>query len=287
MHLRAAAAGRNQASVGVNQERAPGSSLEDPRSKREERRAKQREQNLARAEAMHRARLAFEVEGRPPTEAGPPALNVGCSGWFYWHWRDSFYPPDSSPDTWFRHYADHFSTVELNAPFYSWPTVATVGSWLRQCDGKRFVYTVKVNELITHTRRFEATERLVRDFGLIADLLGPHMCVFHGIRPLIPATSDQLLHGHPTGRRWRSEARCSSLIATLLVKGVIGAEGCPREGPARPAPRPPRGWRCRARGRDLWATRGGIVRHSAVSVAVSRSPAAPVLRSDGPWRAMR
>ena len=100
--------------------------------------------------------------------------------------------------------------------------------------------------------------------------------------------SDRLFQQHPTscstgiaGRPWRSEARCSSLIATLLVKGVIGAEGCPREEPARPAPRPPRGWRCRARGRDLWATRGGIVRHSAVSVAVSRSPAAPVLRSDG------
>ncbi|WP_423208768.1 hypothetical protein [Paracoccus yeei] len=26
-------------------------------------------------------------------------------------------------------------------------------------------------------------------------------CVFHGIRPLIPATSDQPFHGHPTGRR--------------------------------------------------------------------------------------
>ena len=126
-------------------------SLEDRRSRREERRAKQREQNVVRAEAMHRARLAFEAEGRPATEDSAPACNVGCSGWFYWHWRESFYPPDSSPDTWFRLLREHFGTVELNAPFYSWPTVATVGSWLRQCDGKPFVYTVKVNELITHT----------------------------------------------------------------------------------------------------------------------------------------
>ena len=27
------------------------------------------------------------------------------------------------------------------------------------------------------------------------------ICVFHRIRPLIPATSDQLFHDHPTGRR--------------------------------------------------------------------------------------
>lgn len=67
------------------------------------------------------------------------------------------------------------------------------------------------------------------------------LCVFHGIRPLIPATSDQLFHVHPTGRRWWSEARSSSLNAVPGVKGVGGVEGCPREGPARPAACPPRG----------------------------------------------
>ena len=107
--------------------------------------------------------------------------------------------------------------------------------------------------------------------------------------------SDRLFQQHPTGCSTGIRPvgggglrqGSSSLIAPLAVKGVGGAEGCPREGPARPAPRPPRGWRCRARGRDLWATRGGIARHRAVPVAVSRSPAAPVLRRDGPSRAMR
>ena len=112
-------------------------------------------------------------------------------------------------------------------------------------------------------------------------------CVFHGIRPLIPATSDQLFHGHPTGRRYRSEARSSWLNPGLSVKGGIGAEGFPREGPARPTLRPPRGWRCRALGRGLWATRGRTGDHSAVFVGMSCSTAAPDLRSDGPSRAMR
>lgn len=128
---------------------------------------------------MHAARLAFE-RSTEPAEASPapPAVNVGCSGWFYWHWRDAFYPPGLPTSQWFPHYAKRFRTVELNAPFYAWPTVATVQSWLRQAGRRRFVYTVKVSELITHEKRFVGTNTLVRDFGHIADLLGPRMGCF-------------------------------------------------------------------------------------------------------------
>jgi hypothetical protein len=34
-------------------------------------------------------------------------------------------------------------------------------------------------------------------------LAAESICAFHGIRPPIPATSDQLFHEHPTGRRYR------------------------------------------------------------------------------------
>jgi uncharacterized protein YecE (DUF72 family) len=37
---------------------------------------------------------------------------------------------------------------------------------------------VKVCELITHVKRLAGTKQLVRDFGLIADLLGPRMGCF-------------------------------------------------------------------------------------------------------------
>ena len=55
---------------------------------------------------------------------------------------------------------------------------ATVRGWVRQVGRRRFVYTVKVSELITHVRRFARTKMLIRDFGHIADLLGPHMGCF-------------------------------------------------------------------------------------------------------------
>jgi uncharacterized protein YecE (DUF72 family) len=107
-----------------------------------------------------------------------PRINVGCSGWFYWHWRGEFYDTDLHTSDWFAHYADHFKTVELNAPFYSWPTVGTVHSWLRQAGRKNFIYTVKASELITHVKRFTGTKTLIRDFGYIAELLGSRMGCF-------------------------------------------------------------------------------------------------------------
>lgn len=138
---------------------------------------------------MHEARLAYEREvadagvstGKsvePRLKDGPLELHVGCSGWFYWHWRDRFYPPETPSNRWFEHYATQFKTVELNAPFYSWPTVATVKTWVRQAGQRKFLYTVKVSELITHVKRFVGTKTLVRDFGHIADLLGPYMGCF-------------------------------------------------------------------------------------------------------------
>ncbi len=81
------------------------------------------------------------------------------------------------PD-WFERYLKDFDTVEINASFYSWPTVASVQAWRRQPGDRNFVYTVKVCELITHVKRFKGTKTLIRDFGLIADILGDRMGCF-------------------------------------------------------------------------------------------------------------
>jgi len=154
---------------------------EERRLKRAARREKQRQANTGRARKMHLARVESERSGASELLAIKDEkyqLYVGCSGWFYWHWRGRFYPAGLPTSRWFAHYAAGFKTVELNAPFYSWPTVATVESWIRQAGRRRFVYTVKVCELITHLKRFAGTRTLVRDFGLIADLLGRRMGCF-------------------------------------------------------------------------------------------------------------
>lgn len=168
----------------------PGNKAEQ-KAKREARREKQREQNIIRAQKMHNERMAH-TSLPEQSYSLKKTIYVGCSGWFYWHWKEGFYAGLPSNE-WFDHYMKDFSTVELNAPFYSWPTVATVKSWVRQAGRKQFVYTVKVSELITHTKRFAGTETLVQDFGYIADLLGPRMgCFLFQLPPSYDYTPSRL-----------------------------------------------------------------------------------------------
>ncbi len=151
--------------------------IESRRLRRAERREKQRQSNLLRAEKMHQLRISSQSDSSAHGEDRGATVHIGCSGWYYWHWQGAFYPADVPRQKWFSVYQGEFDTVELNAPFYSWPTVAAVKTWLRQSRSD-FIYTVKVCELITHIRRFDGTESLIRDFGYIADLLGNQMGCF-------------------------------------------------------------------------------------------------------------
>ncbi|WP_197714638.1 DUF72 domain-containing protein [Nitrosomonas supralitoralis] len=150
--------------------------------RREFRRQKQRLTNIDRAAKMHALRIAYDKENKRTITV---SLNekehkyfIGSSGWFYWHWRNIFYPQDLPMSAWFTYYASKFKTVELNAPFYSWPTLATIKAWQQQASHCDFIYTIKVCELITHIKTFKNTKVLIRDFGLIADLLGSRMGCF-------------------------------------------------------------------------------------------------------------
>lgn len=105
-------------------------------------------------------------------------VHIGCSGWFYSHWRGVFYPAQEvTTKNWFAYYANVFRTVELNAPFYRWPKPATVRRWYREAP-PGFVYTVKVNQRITHEKRLVGTRQLIRDYYTIADTLREKMGCF-------------------------------------------------------------------------------------------------------------
>lgn len=104
-------------------------------------------------------------------------IHVGCSGWFYWHWRGIFYPDTRRTDTWFKHYVTNFDTVELNAPFYKWPKTSTVKGWRRSAP-PGFRYSVKVNQLITHEKRLRRTRQLVAEFCRIEEILGQQLGCF-------------------------------------------------------------------------------------------------------------
>jgi uncharacterized protein YecE (DUF72 family) len=216
---------------------------EERKQRRAERREKQRGANLLRAKKMHLARLAYERETPRPAAPPPqhdPTVHIGCSGWFYWHWRGGFYRAGLPTKDWFAHYARSFKTVELNAPFYSWPTVANVQSWLRQAGRRDFVYTVKVCELITHIKRFAGTKTLIRDFGLIADLLGPRMgCFLFQLPPsyhFTPARLKSILAQLDHSRRNVVEFRHKSWWNETVYKAFrdTGTIFCSCSGPRLP-----------------------------------------------------
>ncbi|WP_245895136.1 DUF72 domain-containing protein [Devosia submarina] len=213
---------------------------EERREKKAAKRTKQREITVLRAGKMHKARLLAEESGTEPRSYPLPALNVGCSGWFYWHLKGSFYPTQMPTSEWFAHYADHFSTVELNAPFYTWPTLKTVESWSQQAGEREMVYTVKVSELITHIKKFEDTGTLVKDFGLIADLLGPRMgCFLFQLPPSVqysPALLQTIVGQLDPRRRnvveFRHESWWNEAVYTAFREA--GAIFCSCSGPKLP-----------------------------------------------------
>ncbi len=168
--------------------------LEEWRARKASRRQKQRQTNLLRAKSMHKFRIQkINKPGSIHKIKLSDKLYIGCSGWFYWHWREKFYPNNSKTTEWFNLYRKIFYTVELNAPFYSWPTLNTVKTCYKQAKTNHFVYTIKVSELITHIKKFVGTQELIKDFDIIADILGERFgCFLYQCPPSFKFTSARL-----------------------------------------------------------------------------------------------
>lgn len=195
---------------------------EERQQRRAARREKQRALNVLRAAKMHNLRLTAPLPRARSASRQPPLYNIGCSGWFYWHWKDIFYPENLPTKEWFSHYARSFKTVELNAPFYSWPTETTIKAWLKQAGRRNFFYTVKVCELITHTKKFTGTKELVKDFNYISQLLGNRMgCFLYQLPPSYhysPARLRAIVTQLPNGVRNVVEFRHPSWWNTATYK---------------------------------------------------------------------
>ena len=109
---------------------------------------------------------------------------LGCSGWFYRHWQNLFYPKNLPKKDWFKFYAKHFNTVELNVPFYRFPTERTAKAWLRSAPSKEFKFSIKANRLITHIKKFVGTKNLIKKFYNVCKILGDNLgCILFQLPP--------------------------------------------------------------------------------------------------------
>jgi uncharacterized protein YecE (DUF72 family) len=61
--------------------------------------------------------------------AGKNEIYIGTSGWVYKHWKDVFYPPEISNDSYLEFYNRRFRTVEINNSFYNLPEAETFDNW--------------------------------------------------------------------------------------------------------------------------------------------------------------
>jgi uncharacterized protein YecE (DUF72 family) len=98
---------------------------------------------------------------------------VGLSGWSYANWRGAFYPAALPSREYLAFYAREFGTTEINSSFYHFPRPQTYERWAAQVpDG--FIFAVKANRVLTHTRRLQEIEESWRRFAEAARALRAH-----------------------------------------------------------------------------------------------------------------
>ena len=90
-------------------------------------------------------------------------FHVGCSGFYYNHWKPDFYPKDLPKSKWFEFYCEHFNTLELNVTFYRFPKISTFENWYRKTPDD-FVFAVKAPRLITHYKQFIDTAEMMQGY---------------------------------------------------------------------------------------------------------------------------
>ncbi|HKZ67250.1 MAG TPA: DUF72 domain-containing protein [Chitinophagaceae bacterium] len=89
--------------------------------------------------------------------------HIGCSGYHYRDWKEIFYPAGLPQKKWFEYYNSCFDTLELNVTFYRFPQLKFLQNWYA-ISSPGFIFTVKAPRLITHYKKFNNCEDLLKNF---------------------------------------------------------------------------------------------------------------------------
>lgn len=109
---------------------------------------------------------------------------IGCSGFYYNHWRNLFYPAEIQKKDWLNFYSRYFNTVEINNTFYRMPSVSSVKHW-HEVTPPGFIFSVKGYRYFTHLKRLvidDDFKRYLNDFlhvaGSLREKSGPVLWQF-------------------------------------------------------------------------------------------------------------
>ena len=128
-----------------------------------------------------------------PEETGKTKWWIGCSGFSYKHWKETFYPKNVPQRKWFEYYCEHFNTVELNGTFYRFPRLPYVQGWYDRSP-EAFKFSVKAPRAITHFKQFHDSTKFLTDFyGTIREGLKTKLgCVLFQLPPRTCYTEERL-----------------------------------------------------------------------------------------------
>lgn len=97
---------------------------------------------------------------------------TGCSGYYYNHWREIFYPVRLPKNKWLPFYAERIKTVEVNSSFYNLLSERALKNWY-EITPPDFIFTLKGYRFITHVKKLlvDADTRIVMNEFLQKALL--------------------------------------------------------------------------------------------------------------------
>jgi len=156
-----------------------------------------------------------------------PTIHVGCSGFFYDHWKGSFYPSDLPQRQWFQYYSEKFRTVELNVTFHNLPDKETFNRWYTESP-PGFIFSVKGSRFITHVKKLKAAAEPVDVFFSRAVALREKLGVVLWQLPAVLKADPERLaefieltkpYGVRNAFEFREESWMSKKVTTLLEKG--------------------------------------------------------------------
>jgi uncharacterized protein YecE (DUF72 family) len=110
---------------------------------------------------------------------------LGCSGFYYNHWKGKFYPDNLPKTKWLNYYTGFFNSLELNNTFYRFPSQKLLDGWYNKTPPD-FTFAVKANRIITHLRKFNNTETYTDNFYKLAHMLREKLlCVLFQLPPQV------------------------------------------------------------------------------------------------------
>lgn len=109
-------------------------------------------------------------------------IRIGISGWTYPPWRGVFYPKGLPQNRELEFASRQLNSIEINGTFYSTQRPSSFGWWYEQVPDD-FLFSVKANRYITHTRRLRDIEKPLANFFasgilLFRQKLGPILWQF-------------------------------------------------------------------------------------------------------------